>query len=155
MTNNNILHKLISFYTRRSFTDNYIFGFALAGMIYMITVDDAKDILPYVMTLDKASRGQGYALRFKPNKAQKAVLLERGLVKTLCSVEYFEECVENSKYNKGEIFEKMVTESFGQVWTKDNVPYTEAGDITVGLVDYQIKFDKATFTNEKSISLMK
>jgi hypothetical protein len=154
MTNANILHNLISFYTDRAFTDNYIFGFTMAGMVYMVTIDHADDVLPYIMTLDKASRGQGYALRFKPNKAQKAVLMENGKAEALCSVEFFEECVENSKYNKGEIFEKMVTESFGLEWEKDNVPYTEAGDIKVGRKSYQIKFEKATFTNEKSMSLM-
>lgn len=154
MTNENIFRNLISFYTSRAFTDNYIFGFTLAGMVYMVTINHADDVLPYVMNLDKASRGQGYALRFKPNKAQKAVLMESGDIKALCSMEYFEECVNNSKYNKGEIFEKMVTESFGLTWEKDNVPYTDAGDIRVGQIDYQIKFEKATFTNEKSMMLM-
>ena len=156
MTNNNIFHKLISFYTDRAFTDNYIFGFTFAGMVYAVEIRKADSLLPFVMTLDKASRGQGYALRFKPNKAQKALLMENGDVVSLCSVEFFNETVENSKYNKGEIFEKMVTEQmFGQVWEKDNVPYTDGGDVYDSTNAYQIKFEKATFTNEKSMSLMK
>ena len=155
MTNANILHNLISFYSDRAYTDNYIFGFTMAGMIYMVTINHADDVLPYIMTLDKASRGQGYALRFKPTKAQKTVLMESGYVEAICSVEFFEECVENSKYNRGEIFEKMVTESFGQDWEKDNVPYTDAGDVEVNGIAYQIKFEKETFTNEKSMVLMR
>ena len=70
----------------------------------------------------------------------------------LCSEKFFEEQVASTKYNKGEIFEKMVTEYFGQEWEKDNVPFTEDGDITVNGVAYQIKFQKATFCNEKSIA---
>jgi hypothetical protein len=64
----------------------------------------------------------------------------------------FETLVEESKYNKGEIFEKLVTENFGQEWTKDNVPFTKGGDLTVNGIAYQIKFEKATFTNEKTLA---
>ena len=46
----------------------------------------------------------------------------------------------------------MVTEHFGQTWEKDNVPFTKDGDITVNGTAYQIKFQKATFCNEKSIA---
>lgn len=151
----NIFHNLISFYTDRAYTSNYIFGFTCAGMVYAVTVHNADDLLPFVMTLDKASRGQGYALRFKPNKGQKALLMEKGEVMALCSVEFFMDSVENSKYNRGEVFEKMVTESlFGQEWEKDNIPYTDGGDVESEGIAYQIKFEKATFTNEKSMGLM-
>ena len=100
--------------------------------------------------LDKASRGAGYALRFCPNAQQKLFLMTSA--KVLCSAKFFNEQVANSKYNKGEIFEKLVTEHFGQVWEKDNVPFTEAGDIEVDGIAYQIKYQKATFCNEKSLA---
>ena len=70
----------------------------------------------------------------------------------LCSEKYFNELVAESKYNNGEIFEKLVTERFGQTWKKDDIPFTDAGDIEVEGVPYQIKFQKATFCNEKSIA---
>ena len=70
----------------------------------------------------------------------------------LCSEAYFTDLVETSKYNNGEIFEKLVTEHFGQIWEKDNVPFTEDGDLTVDGTAYQIKFQKATFCNEKSLA---
>ena len=70
----------------------------------------------------------------------------------LCSEKFFNEQVAESKYNNGEIFEKMVTEYFGQVWVKDNVPFTKAGDIETDGVAYQIKYQKATFCNEKSLA---
>ena len=46
----------------------------------------------------------------------------------------------------------MVTEYFGREWKKDNVPFTEGGDLTVNEIAYQIKFEKATFTNEKTLA---
>ena len=155
MTNANIMKNLVDFYTERAYTSNYIFGFRSAGMIYAVSILEADDMLPYIMKLDKASRGQGYSLRFKPDKAQKALLLSQDGVDAICSEQMFDDMVADSKYNAGEVFEKIVTEQmFGQEWVKDNVPYTEAGDVSAHGIDFQIKFEKATFTNEKSMMKM-
>lgn len=140
---------MIKLYNKKSYTHNYIYGFIYKGLVYM-TVTDAS-VMPYVLKLDKASRGAGMALRFKPSVDQKLFLLSQGAT-VLCSKDFFEEAIAESKYNRGEIFEKLVTEKFGQVWTKDNVPFTQDGDITVDGVAYQIKFEKATFCNEKSLA---
>lgn len=145
----NLFKTMIDRYNDVAYTHHYIWGFEYRKVIYM-TITDA-DYMPYVCKLDKASRGAGYALRFCPNTDQKVMLLTAGAT-AICSAEYFNSEVENSKYNKGEIFEKMVTEYFGQTWEKDNVPFTEAGDIEVDGTAYQIKFQKATFCNEKSLA---
>ena len=150
MTNTALLEAMIDRYNELSYTHTYMLGFEYRSNIYMAIVD--RKILPYVLKLDKASRGAGYALRFCPNKAQKVLLLPEAQL--ICSKKFFEETVKNSKYNKGEIFEKMVTELYGQVWEKDNIPFTEDGDITVNNTPYQIKFQKATFTNEKQLARM-
>ena len=149
MTTNTALHmNLIDRYNAVAFTHEYIWGFEYKGNVYMAITD--ASVMPFVTCLDKASRGAGYALRFCPNAQQKLALMPKA--KLLCSKAFFEETVADSKYNKGEIFEKMVTEYMGQVWEKDNVPFTEDGDITVDGIAYQIKFQKATFCNEKSIA---
>ena len=135
-------------YNNKAFTDKYILGFMLNHVVYMSVCD--RNTVDRVTCLDKASRGQGYALRFKPNKAQKMLLIAGATA--LCSEDFFNDLVTGSKYNRGEIFEKLVTESYGQEWKKDNIPFTKAGDIEVNGVAYQIKFEKATFTNEKSLS---
>ena len=151
MTNTVLFAHLIEGYNKLAFTHNYIYGFCFQNMVYMVKAT-AED-MPFVLKLDKASRGAGYALRFKPNKAQKTFLLAKGAT-AICSKEFFEATVKESKYNRGEIFEKMVTEFYGQVWEKDNIPFTDDGDLTVDGVAYQIKFEKATFTNEKSLARM-
>lgn len=149
MMNTTIFHKMVNDYDATSYTHEYMFGFADRGNIWL-TLANAS-ILPYVCTLDSASRNGGYALRFKPNKAQKE-LLKTGKAYVLCSTKEFNEMVETSKYNRGEIYEKIVTEFFGKEWEKDNVPYTEAGDLEVNGIAYQIKFEKATFVNEKGLA---
>lgn len=148
MTNINLFINLITRYNAVAYTHQYIWGFEYKGNVYMAITDSS--VMPFVCKLDKASRGAGYALRFCPNAQQKLALMPNAIL--LCSKKFFEETVADSKYNKGEIFEKMVTEYFGQVWTKDAVPFTEDGDVTVDGIAYQIKFQKATFCNEKSIA---
>lgn len=143
-----LLQTMTNAYNEMAYTHNYIFGFRYKGVIYMAYADGSD--LPYLLKLDKASRGQGYALRFCPTTTQKLSLLTNSVV--LCSADYFDAAVEDSKYNRGELFEKMVTEYYGQTWVKDNIPFTKAGDLKVGRVSYQIKFEKATFCNEKSLA---
>lgn len=139
---------MIDRYNAVAYTHNYIWGFVYKKTVYMATT--TAEIMPYICKLDKASRGAGYALRFCPNAEQKIALLP--YAQPLCSEAYMDELKAESKYNYGELFEKLVTERFGQVWTKDNVPFTKAGDIEVDGVAYQIKYQKATFCNEKSIA---
>ena len=149
MTNTALLNNLINRYNNLSFTHNYIFGFIYKKNVYAVVA--TSEILPYILTLDMASRGAGCALRFNPTNEQKVFLLSKG-AELICSKEYFEQTVVESKYNKGEIFEKMVTEKCGQTQIKDNVPFTNGGDLTVDGIAYQIKFEKATFTNEKFLA---
>lgn len=149
MTNMVLFERLIEGYNSKAYTHNYIYGFYFQNVVYM--VETTAETMPYILKLDRASRGAGYALRFCPNKSQKTFLLAKGAT-ALCSKNFFEDAVKASKYNKGEMFEKMVTEYFGQVWEKDNIPFTEAGDIEVDGKPYQIKFEKATFTNEKILA---
>ena len=151
MRNIALFNQMLGAYEDSAYTNEYIFGIRYKGNIYMVKT--TSQLLALVLKLDKASRGAGYALRFCPNADQKLALLPNS--EPLCSAMYFEECVNNSIYNKGEIFEKLVIEKFGQVWEKDNVPFTKAGDIEINGTAYQIKFQKATFCNEKSLANLK
>lgn len=148
MKNTALLLNLINRYNNLAYTHNYIFGFQFCGNVYFAHTD--ADILPAILTVDKASRGQGMALRFCPTKDIKAALMTSATL--LCSKEYFEDELERTKYNKGELFEKMVTEYYGKKWHKDTVPFTQDGDLTVGKTAYQIKYERASFTNEKILA---
>lgn len=150
---NEIIKKMLQDgYNDIAYTDRYILGYVLNHVVYFVIC--GRDLVDRVTTLDKASRGAGYSLRFKPTKNQK-VLLMASESKCLCSEKFFNDLVLTTKYNRGEIFEKLITEFFGQEWEKDNIPFTEAGDIEVNGIAYQIKFEKATFTNEKALASLR
>lgn len=122
-------------------------GFIYNHTLYSVIPTETQ--LFNMVTVEKASRNQGYALRLRIRKDHKIALLTKAT--PICSEHYFNECVANSKYNKGEIFEKLVTENAGQEWHKDCVPMTAGGDLEVNGVQIQLKFDGATLTNEKTL----
>lgn len=144
-----MLNKMIKFYNAKSFTHNYIFGFQYKGNVYEITTD--AEILPAILKVDKASRGNGMSLRFRPNNAIKQMLIDLG-AEMLCSSEDLKAETEKARYNIGEWFEKRETEKVGQTWVKDSVPFWKDGDLTVNGIAYQIKFENATFINEKTMA---
>lgn len=153
-----LFKKMIDGYNKIAFTHNYIFGFTYKGTVYASY--QIADILSFVTTLDKAKeKKDGMALRFKPTVKQKVLLLANA--EPLCSSTYFEACCkekylnakgERVKYNRGEVFEKMITENFGQVWIKDRTPFSENADVIRNGIPYQVKYEKATFTNERSLA---
>lgn len=155
MTNNTIKEMLVNEYTKLAFTDKYIYGFVYKKVVYAVFEDDST--LDYLSVLGKTSskRGGGYSLRFRPVKAQKEFLLKNKTCFALCSKDYFDEVIADSKYNKGSIFEMLVTNYFGQEWKADSVPFTVAGDLEIDGVPYQIKFQEATFTTEKTLMNLK
>lgn len=146
--NTTIFNHLITEYNKLAYTHNYIFGFTYKKNIY--AVKTTSEVLPYVLKLDKASRGAGYSIRFCPTNEQKLFLIAKG-AEVVGSAEWFKAENEN-EYNKGENFERIITEKVGQKWEKDNVPFTIDGDLTVNGTAYQIKYQGATFTNEKTLA---
>ena len=138
---------LINTYRKYSVADSYILGFIVNHMLYMLEVDE---IMPRFLNVEEASRNQGENLRLRLKKAHKAQLLKKSPI-CLGSAD----CLIADKYNKGEIFEKMVTEYFGQTWQKDNVPFYIDGDINVDGRKIQIKLDSATLMNTKQIGNIK
>jgi hypothetical protein len=139
-----VLNYLCEGYESIAFTNKYIYGFYYKDCIVMVYSNEI------IAALDKAAKNYGYSIRFKPNNKIKKALIENGFV-VLCSRKYFDKLCKMSKYNKGEIFEKLVFEYFGLKWKKDNIPFYVNSDIFVNENHYQIKFEKATFTNETTL----
>ena len=138
---------MIKWYRNKSVADAYILGYIANGNICFNIVDE---IMPRYLNVEKASRNQGENLRLRLRTKNKQQLMRK---------EYYclgsADQLNQEKYNKGEIFEKLVTEFFGQKWEKDNIPFWIQGDICVENVKIQIKFDGATLTNTKQIEKFK
>lgn len=134
---------MIKTYRKYSAADSYILGFTYAHNLYMIEV---TEIMPRFLSVEEASRNQGENLRLRLKKAYREQLLKKGAI-CLGSAD----CLNAEKYNKGEIFEKLVTEHYGQTWKKDNCPFWVQGDINVDGKEIQIKLDSATLMNTKQL----
>ncbi len=139
-------------YTNAAATHNYVFTFEYARNVWALCFRDLNsDKLQTLTKLDRASRGAGLALRFKPTNADKVALVAMG-AQVLCSVAYFNDVFASVKYNRGEVAEMLVTEQmFGQKWVKDSVPFTVDGDINADGVKWQHKHQGATFCNERTL----
>ena len=138
---------MIKTYRQFSAADNYILGFVYEKMLYMVRV---AEIMPRYLNVEEASRNQGENLRLRLKKAHKAQLMKKAPI-CLGSAD----CLNDSKYNKGEIFEKLVTEYYGQKWEKDTIPFWVQGDINLNGEEVQIKLDSATLMNTKQIAKLK
>lgn len=138
---------MIKTYRQFSAADNYILGFVYEKMLYMVRV---AEIMPRYLNVEEASRNQGENLRLRLKKAHKAQLMKKAPI-CLGSAD----CLNDSKYNKGEVFEKLVTEYYGQTWVKDTIPFWVQGDINLNGEEVQIKLDSATLMNTKQIAKLK
>lgn len=140
---------MIKKYAELAYTHNYICGFIFNHKLYAIHMN--KETIKQVMSFGVGSRNRGKSLRYRPTKALKTIMLTLGAC-YMGTEKDFMDMVNNSIYNKGEIFEKMVTEKYGQNWEKDSVPFYKGADLTVGNTPYSIKFQEATFCTEQTLS---
>lgn len=138
---------MIRNYRKFSAADSYIVGFVYNGLLYFA---EMAEIAPRFLKVEQASRNQGDNLRLRIRKELKESLMRKNPV-CLGSAEI----LDGGKYNKGENFEKAVTEYFSQEWEKDRVPFNVSGDITLNGKEIQIKLDSATLVNEKYLNKLK
>lgn len=144
---------MIQKYDYHNFTHNYIIGIKWKKQVIACVVTSA--ILDRIVTLDHASRGEGYSIRFKPNMKSRMYILRNALATyKICSVDELERVAREEvgkQTNRGTAFEKLVTEYFGREWHKDSTSFALAGDIELNGKSYQIKYEGGTFTNEKRL----
>lgn len=137
---------MIKWYRKKSACDTYIIGFIANKQVYFSTLNEIK---PSMLSIEQASRGQGENLRFRVKAKHKKALLKKATCLGSTDI------LIDSKYNKGEIFEKLITEYFGQKWSKDTTPFWIKGDININGQEVQVKFDGGTLLNTKQINKFK
>ena len=118
-------------------------GFIVDKVLYSIKL---KEIDLTMIRLTTESKG-GLKLKLQMSKAQKLQWLASGKAKRLATEQEFTKLVSESKYNKGEVLEKMLTEKRGMEWYKDSVRYDKAGDIDLKRDRIQVKFENASLTS--------
>ena len=142
-----MLNELKTAYNNYAYTHHYIIGCTYHKKVYFAFKEWNE--LDASIVLETASKNEGSCIKFRPSAAQKAAIACDAC--ELCDEADFEAMFKASKYNRGEIFEELIFERYGQSWNKDAVPFTDAGDIVIDGVHYQIKFQKARFCTEKQI----
>ena len=137
---------LLNAYEATTAATAYIIGFLMNGNVYAIFL---KSLPVWLIGLDRESTSHGGAkkLRIRMNNIARARLMNLGAAYIGTANE-----VLTSRKNKGEAFEKWMTERFGQEWSKDSVPYWKDGDIDANGERYQVKFESASLANEITIN---
>lgn len=118
-------------------------GFIIDKTLYSIKL---KEINIEMTRLTTESKG-GLKLKLQISKAQKLEWLKSGKAKRISTESEFLKLVSESKYNKGEVLEKILTEKRGIKWSKDSVRYDKAGDIDLKRDRIQVKFENASLTS--------
>jgi len=137
-------------YNRIAGAHKYIVGFVRHGNVYYVELTFTE--LCELLKDDRASskRGGTLKLRVRVSAEQAINFIHSGKAVELCKVEELEA---NAKYNKGENFERIITETLtSELWVKDSVPFYVKGDINVNGEEIQIKLDGAELTNEKTLT---
>lgn len=150
-----IKNYLINEYNKLAFTHSYVFGYACNGIVYAARVMDARNLLPFLTYVDRASskNGRTHSLKYRPNSKQWIMVCAQAEeVKTICTVDYLENLNANSRKNRGQLFEELVAQAFGgELEIKTNLKFTKSGDMILNNVSYQVKYTKATFTDERTL----
>lgn len=134
---------LYELYTATTGANKTEIGFIVNKKLYSIKLNE---IGLDMVKLSTESRG-GLKLKLAITKKKKLEWLASGKAKDLMSEENFLNLVATSKYNKGEVLEKLLTEKRGQKWVKDSVRYDKAGDVNLKREKIQIKFENASLTS--------
>lgn len=143
--------KMISIYHLYSASKKYIVGFVRGGKVYYVTVTFEK--LAEMLKACKASskRGGFNKVRVYVSAKLQKELIASGLAMEIGTVE----ALISAKYNKGEMFEKLITEALtAETWEKDSLPFYMGGDIQLNGENIQIKLNGAELTNEKCLANM-
>ena len=134
-------------YNSVAYTHDYIIGFVLKKRVYVLNCK--SDFVKELAKLDHNSKGE-VSLRLNLNANDRFKMLDAGAI-CLCTEDEFNSYCKANKYNKGDNFEHLIAERNGIEWAKSGgakIAFTEEPDLTINGVGYQLKFEKATITDE-------
>ena len=137
-------------YERFTGAEGYAIGFHIGEDVFVAMLDRIPRRYTRVQR-ECSACGGGYGLYINvKNKKAKAELMKKAVkVGTLADLQ-------SDKYNKGVMFEKLVYEMNGQEFRgKDNVRFTEGGDIVINGKEIQVKYEHARICYDKTLKKLK
>ena len=121
--------------------------FVYERKVYMVTLHETYFVKSDMLKIDHDSTTGEDTLRLSIKKIRKAAILNNFPCKYIGE----ESILPRKKSNVGDWCEEYEFEQNGQVWRKSSVPYYKEGDIKIGGVWHQIKFENGTFAKLKTI----
>ena len=142
------MQEMITRYNERSAAHTYALGFVQAHELYAVKLS-FDELSRYCKPCKASSKRGGFAkVRIRLSSAER-----KELISSAEKLGTEDLLTANAKYNKGENFERELTERWtAESWVKDSVPFWMAGDIRVNGIEIQIKLDGAELTNEKILA---
>lgn len=137
---------MIEKYEVYSKANSYIIGFERKGNLYAVKMSfsELKNSVRYTVS----SRG-AEQIRVYVTSEQRKAYIANGKAIVIGTADML---IADSKHNKGDNFERIVSESYGIAWTgKNSVPFWVAGDVNVNGEEIQIKLQGAELTNSRAI----
>ena len=132
-------------YRANSAAHTYYFGFVLAGLLYVVAGMTFDELAVY-FKMDRASTAKGGFAKIRI----RATVADLKALAPIATVIGSADLLNDSHWNKGEMFEKIITERYTATeWVKDSVPFFKAGDANINGEEVQIKLNGAELTNEK------
>lgn len=157
-------HELVSFYRSNAGTHNYMIVYSYVNRMFIACIDDKRtDFLERATRVDRmSSKRGGWATLRMARKNELIDVIEscaHEIIDMKMNLDEFEELAKNSQYtgskqvNRGNAAERWITEELaGQTWVKDSISFDKQGDVVVNGIDYQVKFENATFTTERAMA---
>lgn len=138
------LEQWLADYLETSASRYFDLFFVFERKVYHVTLNTIK---PNMVKFDHDSKSGADTLRMNIDKIRKAALLAN------FPCEYIGEdsILPRGEENKGDWCEKYMCVKHGQEWHKDSTAYYKQGDIKIGSVWHQVKFQNATLTKLETI----
>lgn len=148
--------QLIQDYLDDAYTNNFVFGKSVQGMVYCAVCHGVNSELLNAVTTS-GTTGHRYnnceSVRFTPNKAQWEIITRMAeKVFPLCSLQYLESWGKEHKKNRGEAFEELACKAMNGILNNcPNTRFDQGPDFTAHGVPYQAKYYRATVVTEETL----
>ena len=136
-------------YERFTAAEGYAIGFHIGDDVYCAMLDAIPRRFTRVQKeCKRAGGGYGLYINVRTKKAKNELIKKAVKVGTTADLK--------GQYNRGVMFEKLIYELNGQTFRgKDNVRFTEGGDIVINGKEIQVKYEHARICYDKTLTKLK
>lgn len=136
-------------YERFTAAEGYAIGFHIGDDVYCAMLDTIPRRFTRVQKeCKRAGGGYGLYINVRTKKAKNELIKKAIKVGTMADL--------RGQYNRGVMFEKLIYELNGQTFRgKDNVRFTEGGDIVINGKEIQVKYEHARICYDKTLTKLK